>query len=244
VVDTAVSLTTGAVVTLPAMDRPALSDGVVYTPAQGHVTLKKPSAAKPSAFERTRFAGRTAAPGISSAGVAVVQESALSLLASGSRVVRSVGGSGTPVPMGWHPPAVSDDWVAWVVDGGPSGADVWWIQMAGGTPTELDGGPGDQHHVVAQGQWLAWVRPEEVVIMDTTDHSKTTVSAQTGFSAGLSLWQGVACWETREGADVDIACSDGVKITGDGHQRWPSRWDRWLLYRDGDTVFLHTVDSP
>jgi hypothetical protein len=71
-----------------------------------------------------------------------------------------------------------------------------------------------------------------------------THPAATGFSAGLTLYNGVACWETRTGDDVDIECSDGVQVQQPGHQQYPSRWDRWLLYRDAGVPTLRVLATP
>ena len=240
-VDRALSLETGREVQLPPMQAPALGEGQIYDPGEGHIALRAPAGNKPSRFEQSRFGQRTAPPGLGPAGLAVVQDQTLDLLPAGGRVVRKIGGGRVPAPMGWQPPAISGDRAAWVVDAGRDGADIWWVLLEGGVPEPLDTGPGDQHHVVGQDHWLAWITPGGVVILDTETGAQQVHPARTGFSGGLTLWQGVACWETREGADVDIACSDGHTITGEGHQHHPSRWDRWLLYREEGTVFLHTL---
>ncbi len=242
-VDRALSLESGREVTLPPMLAPGLSEGQIYDPARGRIDLQEVAKARPSRFEQSRFRLRTAPPALGTAGLAVVQEESVDLLPAGGRVIRKVGGGDVPAPMGWQAPAISGEKVAWVVDAGAAGADIWWVSLAGGTPEPLAEGPGDQHHVIAQGRWLAWIAPEGAVILDTLSGERQVHPAQTGFSAGLTLWQGVACWETREGADVDIACSDGHTIDGPGHQHHPSRWGQWLLYREQDTVFLHTLEN-
>jgi hypothetical protein len=242
-VDTAISLLTGDKVGIPGSVGPGLTEGAIYSPERGHIKLAEPDAARPSMFERSRFADRRAPPAVGRAGVAVVQLDTIDVLPAGGRVIRQLGEEGTPSPLGWQPPAIAGDLVVWAVDAGEHGADLWSAPISGGPAQLLSGGPGDQHHVTAQGPWLAWVTPQGVIILDTRTGVQASHSAATGFSAGLALWQGVACWETREGTDVDIDCSDGHGIRGPGHQRHPSRWDRWLLYREESTVYVRTLEA-
>ena len=242
-VDLALDLKTGRKVPLKPMKDPGLSDGLVYTPEHGRIPLTQPDDARPSAFQRNRFAHRVSPPAVAASGIAVVQPLTLDVLATDSRVIRKFGEGNAPQPLGWQPPAISGDTVLWAVDSQTDGADIWWASVSNGQPALLAGGPGDQHHVAAAGDWVAWVEPEAVVILNTATQQRTSHPASTGFAARPTVWQGVACWETRDGPDVDIACSDGHRIQGTGHQRYPSRWGNWLLYREGGTVFLHTFEG-
>lgn len=118
-------------------------------------------------------------------------------------------------------------------------------------PRPLSAGPGHQRHVVGSGDTLAWVEPGALVIQDTRTGEARHLPVDTGFSAPPTLWGQVACWEERpapgpEGArdGVDIRCSDGLDAAGPGHQRWPSRYGPWLLYREGDQPWLRTAADP
>ncbi len=160
-------------------------------------------------------------------------------------------------PAGWYPPALAWPFAAWVEDAGGGDEDVVQIDLsARGARTVLAGGPGHQRHVVGSGAWLAWVEPEAVVVRDTRDGAERRIPAKTGFSAPPSLWEDIVCFETRAvgGAvggievgievGIDVRCSDGLSAGGPGDQRWPSRWSRWLIYREGETVYLRTATPP
>jgi hypothetical protein len=242
-VDLAISLSSGKKIKLPSSISPGTRSGHIYSPELGHVDFSSPGEAKPSAFERDRFGDRTAPPAIGGAGIAVANAQTLRVLPTDSRVIQTMAAEDLPLPLGWQPPALAGQRVAWSVDAGPDGTDLWWAPLSGGRPELLDGGPGNQHHPVGQGHWLAWIGPAGVTILDTRSAVKVLHPAQTGFSAGLTLWQGVACWETRSGPDLDIQCSDGQVMDGTGHQHHPSRWEQWLLYRQDGHAWLTVLEG-
>ncbi len=139
--------------------------------------------------------------------------------------------------------ALCGPYLAWVVDG--DGQDLWWVDVRGGPPTPLAGGPGDQRHVVASGSHLAWIDGGDVIVLhpDTGDRVRHPAAATTG--APPTLWADVACWE-EPGPDgsVDVRCTDGHGARGPGHQRRPSRWGPWLLFHQGDEVYLSNRALP
>jgi len=240
------SLDTHEVVVLKvAMETPGVAPGQLFTPETGVVSLEDGTTTPSRAFHRHSWQARTAPPAIAGDVIAITTALNMDATRLGENVVRRFGpDASVPPPMGWYPPAIGGQQIAWVADAGPDGADVWWVPVGKGHAEPLATGPGQQHHVAGHDRWLAWASPDEVVIFDTVTGERTTHPTQTGFSAGLTLWRDVACWETRDGASVDIACSDGVRIEGEGHQRWPSRWEDHLLYRDGEQLMLWTRQPP
>ena len=147
-------------------------------------------------------------------------------------------------PLGWYLPALAWPAVAWVEQG--VGEDIWWLPDAtSGQPALLAGGPGHQRHVVGAGTWLAWVDGGDLVRMNLASGERTHIETETGFNAPPTLTNdGVLCWEVRDGADIDIHCSDGLEINDPGHQTWPSRHKDWLIYREGDELHLVTRPVP
>ncbi|RME21804.1 MAG: hypothetical protein D6798_17350, partial [Deltaproteobacteria bacterium] len=92
------------------------------------------------------------------------------------------------------------------------------------------------------------VEDEQVVLWDLERDERQRLGSHTGFSAAPSLWRDVVCWEERpthppgtDGDGVDIECSDGLRAGGPGHQRWPSRFGPWLLYRVDGELWLATA---
>ena len=131
----------------------------------------------------------------------------------------------------WLPPALVDGGVAWVHD------DRVYVDRGDGVE---DLGVG--WHVVASGPTLAWVTHEGVCIDGPKVERCIPSDAYT--TRRLSLDGDVACWEHYNGADVDIWCSDGVRIEGEGHQRGPSRSGRRILYREDGQTLLMTLPEP
>lgn len=137
-------------------------------------------------------------------------------------------------PLPWRQPAVGEGFVAWIEAGD---AVMVWREDTGRTVHFAEG-----RHVAAEGRWIAWIEEERVCLQTLhTMPSCTWSDAHT--SVGLSLDEGVACWEQWNGEDVDVQCSDGFSVGGPGHQRGPSRDEGRLLYRDGDTVRLTVLPT-
>lgn len=241
-VDRAVSLDSGRVVDLPrAWRSPGLGPGVVYVPGVRTALLRLTE----SGVERLDVVRVTreavAPPAADPDHVVVLGADGIEAMAATAQQRRVIGAS----PLGWQPPALSWPWVAWVEDAGRDGADVLLRDATGSADAEaVGGGPGRQDRVVAQGDWLAWVDEGEVVVRQLSTGSERRVGHGTGFSAAPALYGGEVCWEERTPADgVDIACTDWPGADGPGHQQWPMRWDRWLLWREGDRVMLWTAPS-
>lgn len=249
-VDRALSLETGVELRLPAQAAaPGLAEGLlllVGSPAGG-IRLEPGGA---TLLDLPQVRTRTLAPpATDGTRGAVLAEGSVSAwpLTERTRVTHPAR------PVGWYPPALAGQVLAWVQDGGADGEDVWALGLEGedAAPRPLAGGPGHQRHVVGSGDFLAWVEPGAVVIHDTRTGQERRLPVETGFSAPPTLWGEVLCWEERpapgpegERDGVDIRCSDGLDAAGPGHQRWPSRFGPWLLYREGDQPWLRTAEQP
>ena len=129
-------------------------------------------------------------------------------------------------------PAQATTGLAWVTNGPQDDADVWWAPSDGSPPRPLDVGPGDQHHPVAFGEWLAWVSFSDLKLWNTLTGERRKINAGTGFNAPPALGDGVACWETRGATSVDIECSNGRTLVRDGHQTHPQILGERLLFRE------------
>lgn len=237
-VDRAVNLESGALVELGVEGRsPALAEGAVLfvTPTTTIlVRLERPE--ERATLSRSPLT-LVAPPAFDGERLALVGEDQVLLGAPGERLSRRWEAR----PAGWYPPALAGAWVAWV-EGGDGGEDVYAVDTSRAEgPRALAGGSGYQRHVVGSGTTLAWVEDEAVALMDTRTQELRRLPAKTGFSAPISLWGEVVCWEERGGADLDLRCSDGLVAGGPGHQEAPSRWGPWLLYRSGGRVWLLTA---
>ncbi|MFT5582506.1 MAG: hypothetical protein ACI9VR_000082 [Cognaticolwellia sp.] len=146
-------------------------------------------------------------------------------------------------PASWYAPAVSESAVLWVDrrDSAWTGLDVLLLSQNGRSAQVLARAPGDQVHVAASEQWVAWIEAHFVVVQDLRTGERRRYPSDTHSATGLSLWGPVACWEHWNGQDVDAVCSDGLIADGPGHQRAPSRYQGWMLYRDGQRTMVATA---
>ncbi|MCB9796265.1 MAG: hypothetical protein H6741_26525 [Alphaproteobacteria bacterium] len=147
-------------------------------------------------------------------------------------------------PAPWYPPAVSERWVAWVDAGArdTSGEDIHVLGPDDLSPLPLVAKAGHQRHVAASERWLAWIEDDAVAVQDLTAPERRSHAADAHTARGLSSWGPVACWEQWTGAEVDLACSDGLVVQRPGDQRGPSRFGPWLLFREGPQVLLVTAE--
>jgi hypothetical protein len=139
-------------------------------------------------------------------------------------------------PAPWYPPAVAGDVIAWVTRTDQTGEDIWILEED--TVRPLANGPGHERHPVASTGSLAWLEEGGVVIHDLSTGEQTRFSADVHTNTGLTLWESVACWEAWTEGDIDIQCSDGLQVNGEGHQRHPARFGNALLYRENGHTWV------
>jgi len=143
-------------------------------------------------------------------------------------------------PASWYPPAVGAGWLAWTEPSSESGVErgMFWSRQTV-TPVEIGAREENVRHFTSSGDYLAWIEDSSVVIGHVVGGvlaSEVRVPTDAHTSSSLSLSGGIACWESW-GVGVDIECSDGRRIGGDGDQRYPSHSADWLVYRvDGVTM--------
>lgn len=180
-----------------------------------------------------------ASPAFDGAHLAIVLPGRVAISTLGERVQASR----EAAPLPWFPPALSWPTVLWIDerDQAQSGLDIWRWDAGAGAPRPWVTRPGDQRHVVAADGWAAWLDDEGVWLERLADGARWLHRAEVGFRAPPSLWHGVACWEERDGGESDVACTDGMRMDGEGDQGWPSRWGPWLLFRQGDDTWLATA---
>lgn len=228
-VDVAVHAATGARVALDGGGAPALGPGVVYAVGRGRGLWRLPD---PAPTGELLLAEPPIAPPATD-GETVV------LAFVDHLEVFPVGGSRVHVegrPLPWYPPAVAGGRVAWVERRPGSGEDIR-VAGPGGAATWLAAGPGDQRHVIADGDGFAWVDGDDLV----RERGGRTEAAA-GFDAPPTADGTAACWEDRAGlaggGDIDIVCTDLGRLVRPGDQRAPSRHGEWLLFREGRHLWL------
>lgn len=133
--------------------------------------------------------------------------------------------------------------LAWVTHGPQDDADIWWAPSDQTPPRPLDVGPGDQHHPVAFGDWLAWVSFSDIKVWNTATGERKKLIAGTGFNSPPALGDAIACWETRAESDVDIVCSDGFELRRTGHQTNPQILGERLLFRERGVLLSVSLRS-
>lgn len=242
-VDRVISLNGGAELRLPfAATSPGLASDTVYAPGlDGGMAMVVMDAIDASEDLTRVVDALVAPPATDGIHIAVLGRDYLEAFAATERQRRRISAR----PAGWYPPALAWPWVAWVEDAGPDGEDVRAVNMLKqDPPMTIAGGPGYQRHVVGDGTHLAWVEEDAVVLWDTDTDERRRIPAKTGFNAPITLSDGVVCWESRDGVDVDIACSDGLVVQRPGDQLWPSREGPWLLFREGDVSWVVRAGAP
>lgn len=246
-VDRALSLRSGRELALPSsLSQPALAEGLLVAVGR-EAAVYRLSEDGASSTDAPLVAGTSIGP-------PATDGQRAALLSEGRVSAWQLHERSRPLfeahPLPWFRPALSDSHLAWVGDGGPDLEDIWALDLTRprSRPTVLAAGRGSQRHVVGHGVHLAWVDDDGIVILDTSRGERTRFPADTGFGAPPTLWEGIVCWEERpshppqeDGPGVDILCSDGLRADGPGHQRWPSRFGPWLLYREGDDLWLRTA---
>lgn len=230
-VDRVIFLPTRARYDLPvALSAPCLAPGWLWDPGGPGRLLR---------LEGSRATPIDAPAAPSPAGPCAVSESRLATQSAQHLSVGPHRGARAKLParpLGWSPLALADRWIAWVEATAPGLPQVYgWDGTGPATPL----GPPGSRHVVGAGGRLAWVEPGAVARW-TPGGTLDRWPADTGFSAGLGFDGELLCWETRGPADLDLRCSDGLVIDGPGHQRAPSQWGPYLLYRAEGHTWLHT----
>lgn len=235
VVDRALSLETGVLHHLPSpATAPALDDGQVYLPGADGGRLRL----TPTAVHRDETGVRlrdplAAPPALRDDAIVVLAEDAVLVARVGDPLRRRYPSS----PQGWYPPAIAGDRVAWI----EAGERLWWMTLDKGHPEAMPVAGPNARHVVASGPYLSWVEPDRLVQMDVRTADVQVFPVRTGFSAPPSAWGAVLCWEQWGEVDLDVRCSDGLQVQRPGHQQWPSRWEKWLLFREAGIVWLMTA---
>lgn len=146
------------------------------------------------------------------------------------------------LPAPWYPPAVAGDVIAWVARSEKTGEDIWVLERGAVRP--LANGPGNERHPAASAESVAWLEEEGVVIYDRSTGEERRFPADVHTNTGLTLWGGVACWEVWDEGDIDIQCSDGLQVKGEGHQRHPARVGNALLYRENGQTWVVRREVP
>jgi len=122
--------------------------------------------------------------------------------------------------------------IIWETDGPADDADLWMQPVGVQERRGLDVGPGDQHHAVSSGDWIAWVSRGSIKFWNMQTGVRKMVTASTGFNAPPALRGDMACWEFRGPKDIDIRCSNGFELPRAGHQTHPMLTGDRLLFRE------------
>ena len=139
--------------------------------------------------------------------------------------------------------AMSDSGIAWVAAGPDGRRELWWQGTDSTLPIALEVGAADPHHPVSDGSRIAWVSAGAIKTMDPATGERSSIQTQTGFHSPPSFDDGVLCWETRAGNDVDIECSDGLKLERTGHQTRPVRTEHRLFFMEDGMLWAWDMSS-
>lgn len=146
-------------------------------------------------------------------------------------------------------PAIGGGRVIW--EEGAETPSIWALVEGKRARYSADGA----RRPVGSDAWLGWVEPGAVVVDHPERSERRRFPAETGFEHPPSLWGPVVCWEDRTGVpecpscataappDIELRCSDGLRLERPGHQRMPQRYGPWLLFREGESLFLATASA-
>ncbi len=242
-VDTILSLETGEVWELDVgLDHATTGPSALYAPGQDggfwHLTASGPQAFEDLAVIREPPFGMAATDGEHVVFLGVEHLQAFNLEERARRLIPTRAA-------GWEGAALAWPTVAWTVVRDDGTHQVMRLEAGGADESRrITQGTGPQRLVVGQGRHLAWVEGTDLVIFDLEASTERHISARTGFQAPPTLWQGEACWESREeGGEIDLRCSDGLHLERPGDQLWPSRWGPWLLFQEDGTAWLYTWEQ-
>jgi hypothetical protein len=214
---------------------PALGDRMVYVPGMAGGAWRLTETGPVAVSDLARVARAPAAPAATDGQhFVVLGQTGVEAWSSGDTTRRTWATQARE----YQAPALAWPWVAWVADG-PAGGQVWVVDVRETNPKALSAPTVDARHPVGTGVQFWWVEDGVLVTLyPLTGRKDVVAKGPTGFSAPLSAWQDVVCWEERGAEGVDVHCSDGLGADGPGDQQWPSRYDRWLLYRDNGRARL------
>ena len=238
-VDHAMDLEHDTVVELKGPARPALGPGLLYAAGLGQGLWRLPSATADPAVALVAEPG-TALSATDGRVVLIPRRDAVERLPLDQRFRTLIPAQ----PLLHEPVALADTYAAWIALDPQTGRDVW-LGLPDGHTWPLARSLGREGWLAGSGHWLGWVDPEGVVVENLTQHERRRYPADTGFLHPLSLWGPTACWEDRAAlragtGDIDLACSDGLRLQRPGHQTAPWRWGPWLLFQEGSRVMLAT----
>ena len=241
------SLRTGQDFQLPfPHTAPGLGENRIFSPGRdGGMVALTPSGPKIVENARTFKSRLLAPPAVSEDWIGVIAENAKGhSTAQAFPVNRATRTTFQTEAAGWYPPALSPPYLAWVQNAGVNGEDIMWVNVdEDREPQPLATGEGHQRHIVASGHHFAWVEEDSLVILDLQSQTQQSFPTKTGFSAPPALYEGLACWEIRAGADMDIQCSNNLKIERPGHQEAPSLFEDWLIFREDNRVFIYRMNE-
>ncbi|MCB9764526.1 MAG: hypothetical protein H6739_32425 [Alphaproteobacteria bacterium] len=228
-----------------ALTGPALSPGVaegrLYAPTRDHGLWVLPEPAPDHDVHHMPDAG-LAPPGFDGQRAAVSTEGQVEVFALSENTRQRY--IADPAP--WYPPALAGPWVAWVDlrDRALTGEDLWLLAPGAREAEPWVRAPGDQRHVAGGGdRWMGWIDDDAVTIEDLERRERRRHPTDAHTSRGLTMWGPVACWEVWDDGDIDLACSDGLRVDRPGHQRSPSRYGPWLLFQEGAQTLLAAADA-
>jgi len=128
--------------------------------------------------------------------------------------------------------AATSQVLVWETHGPGDDSDLWLQRIQAQERRGLDVGPGDQHHPVSSGPWIAWVDRGNIKLWNTQTDEKEIIKTKTGFHAPPTIHGNTACWEFRHIDDIDLRCSNGYHLDRPGHQTHPLLLDNLLLFRE------------
>lgn len=130
--------------------------------------------------------------------------------------------------IGWHPPAITNDVIAWIEGVGDTGQIVLWYWKEGNKTITISSQ--SPLYLYSSSNRLVWSEPKQIQIYHTKSAKREAISVEN--IQGIAVNDERICWSEWMGNDLDIRCDDGFHLKRKGNQQWPQLLDTGLYFRE------------
>jgi hypothetical protein len=135
-------------------------------------------------------------------------------------------------PIGWHPPAITNNVVAWIEGLEQDAKIVIWHWQEGDKITTISSI--SPLYLYSDESRLVWNEPNRIRIYNT--ETKQSDEIEVSNIQGLTVDSNLICWSEWVEKDLDIRCDDGFHLRREGNQEWPQLHATGLYFRENGVL--------